>query len=70
MPTLRETILAALHARLSTLPATALRDDVLPKHMPAAGPLILRDGEPGELDVTQSPLSYHCQLRAEIDAFV
>ena len=27
----RETILAALHARLSTLPATALRGDVLPE---------------------------------------
>ena len=30
MPTPRETILAALHARLSVLPATALRGEVLP----------------------------------------
>lgn len=28
MPTPRETILTALHARLSALPATALRGDV------------------------------------------
>lgn len=47
MPTPRETILAALHARLSALPATALRGDVLPERVPAAGLLILRDGEPG-----------------------
>ena len=46
MPTPRETILAALHARLSALPATALRDDVLPERVPAEGLLILRDGEP------------------------
>jgi hypothetical protein len=48
MPTPRETILAALHARLLALPATALRGGVLPERGPAAGLLILRDGEPGE----------------------
>ena len=31
MPTPRETILAALHARLSTLPATVLRGEALPE---------------------------------------
>jgi len=70
MPTLRETILAALHARLSALPATALRSDVLPERVPTAGLLILRDGEPGEPDVTLSPLRYHYQHRAEIEAVV
>jgi hypothetical protein len=34
MPTPRETILAALHARLSALPATALRGEVLPERVP------------------------------------
>ena len=68
MPTLRETILATLHARLSSLPATALRGDVLPERVPAAGLLILRDGEPREPEVTLSPLRYHCQHRAEIEA--
>lgn len=66
----RETILAALHVRLSALPATVLRGDVLPERVPAAGLLVLRDGEPGEPDVTLSPLRYHYQHRAEIEAVV
>lgn len=70
MPTTRETILAALHTRLSALPATALRGEVLPERVPAAGLLILRDGEPGEPGVTLSPLRYHYQHRAEIEAVV
>ena len=70
MPTLRETILAALHARLSALPATALRGEVLPERVPASGLLILRDGEPGEPEVTISPLAYHYRHRAEIEAVV
>ena len=70
MPTPRETILTALHARLSALPATALRGDVLPERVPAAGLLILRDGEPGEPEVTLSPLRYHYQHRTEIEAVV
>jgi hypothetical protein len=70
MPTPRETILAALHVRLSALPAITLRGDVLPERVPAAGLLILRDGEPGEPEVTLSPLRYHYQHRAEIEAVV
>ena len=34
MPTPRETILTALHARLMALPATALRGEVLPERVP------------------------------------
>ena len=70
MPTPREIILATLHARLSTLYATALRGEVLPERVPANGLLILRDGEPGDPEVTLSPLAYHYQHRAEIDAVV
>ncbi len=70
MPTPRETILTALHTRLSALPATALRGDVLPERVLAEGLLILRDGEPGEPEVTLSPLAYHYQHRAEIEAVV
>lgn len=70
METKRETILSALHARLSALLATALRGDVLPERVPAAGLLILRDGEPGEPEVTLSPLRYHYQHRAEIETVV
>ncbi|THD71282.1 acyl-CoA transferase [Thalassobius vesicularis] len=67
---LRETILTALYARLSALPATALRGEVLPERVPPDGLLILRDGEPGEPEVTLSPLTYHYQHRAEIEAVV
>ncbi len=70
MPSLRETILMALHTLLQTLPATALRGEVLPERVPAEGLLILRDGEPGEPEVTLSPLRYHYQHRAEIEAVV
>jgi hypothetical protein len=59
-----------LYARVSELPATALRGDVLPERVPALGLLILRDGEPGEPEVTLSPLAYHYQHRAEIEAVV
>jgi len=70
IPTARETFLLALHARLSALPATVLRGEVLPERVPVGGLLILRDGEPGEPEVTLSPLAYHYEHRAEIEAVV
>ena len=70
MPTVRETILTALHARLSPLAALTLRGEVLPERIPAAGLIILRDGEPGEPEVTLSPLRYHYQHRAELEVVV
>jgi hypothetical protein len=70
MPTARETILRALHARLQTQPMPVLRGEVLPERVPAAGLLILRDGEPGEPAVTLSPLRYHYQHRVEVEAVV
>ena len=70
MPTTRETILAALQARLQTLAATVMRDEVLPERIPPAGLIILRDGQPGEPEVTLSPLRYHYQHRAELEVIV
>ena len=70
MPNTRETILAALHARLQPLAALTLRDGVLPERIPAAGLIILRDGQPGEPEVTLSPLRYHYQHRAELEVVV
>ena len=70
MPTTRETVLAALHARLQPLAALTLRDEVLPERIPAAGLIILRDGQPGEPEVTLSPLRYHYQHRAELEVVV
>ena len=70
MPTTRETILAALHARLHPLAASVLRDEALPERIPPAGLIILRDGQPGEPEVTLSPLRYHFQHQAELEVIV
>lgn len=70
MPTAREFILAALLARLQPLAALVLRDEILPERIHAAGLIILRDGQPGELEVTLSPLRYHYQHRAELEVVV
>ena len=70
MPTTREIVLAALHARLQPLAALTLRDEVLPERIPTAGLIILRDGQPGEPEVTLSPLRYHYQHRAELEVVV
>ncbi len=70
MPTTRETILAALHARLQSVAALVLRDEVLPERIPTTGLIILRDGQPGEPEVTLSPLRYHYQHRAELEVVV
>jgi hypothetical protein len=70
MPTPRETILSALHARLQTLAATVLRGDVLPERIPASGLIILRDGKPGEPEVTLSPLTYFYEHRAELEVVI
>ena len=70
MSTIRETILAALLTRLHPLAALTLRDEVLPERIPAAGLIILRDGQPGDPEVTLSPLRYHYQHRAELEVVV
>ena len=71
MPSTRETILTALADLLRMIPSVpVLRGEVLPERIPPAGLLILRDGEPGEPEVTLSPLTYHYQHRAEIEAIV
>ncbi|PLL09963.1 acyl-CoA transferase [Tabrizicola sp. TH137] len=70
MPTTRETVLAALHARLQPLAALTLRDEVLPERITAVGLIILRDGQPGEPEVTLSPLRYHYQHRAELEVVI
>ncbi len=71
MPTPRETVLQALLAALQTIPnATVLRGEVLPERVPTGGLVILRDGEPGEPEVTLSPLQYHYEHRAEVEVIV
>ncbi len=67
----RETILEALRLVLAALPgARVLRNEPLPGRIPSGGMVILRDGDPGEPDVTMSPLRYHYEHRAGIDVLI
>ncbi len=71
MPTTRETTLSALYTTLQTIPGTVIqRGEVLPERVPAGGLVILRDGEPGEPEVTLSPLRYHYEHRVELEVAV
>jgi hypothetical protein len=70
MPSKRETILTALHLRLQTLAAPVLRGEVLPERIPATGLVILRDGKPGDPEVTLSPLTYFYEHRAELEVVI
>jgi hypothetical protein len=71
MPTAREIILTALADAFGTIPyTTVLRGEVLPERIPSAGLMILRDGNPGDPEVTLSPLRYHYQHRAELEVIV
>ena len=70
MASKRETILTALHARLQTLATPVLRGEVLPERIPATGLIILRDGRPGEPEVTLSPLTWFYEHRAELEVVI
>jgi hypothetical protein len=70
MSSKRELVLAALHAQLGSLAAPVLRGDVLPERIPATGLIILRDGKPGEPEVTLSPLMYFYEHRAELEVVI
>ena len=67
----RETVLSALADLLRLIPfVPVLRGEVLPERVPAAGLIILRDGDPGDPAVTLSPLLYHYDHRAELEVIV
>jgi hypothetical protein len=71
MTSAREAALLALHQRLQAAPdATVLRNEVLPEKIAAGGLVILRDGDPGEPEVTLNPLIYLWQHRAELEVVV
>jgi hypothetical protein len=71
MTSAREAALLALYQRLQLVPgATVLRNEVLPAKMPAGGLVVLRDGDPGEPEVTLNPLIYLWQYRAELEVVV
>jgi hypothetical protein len=67
----REATLGALLARLRTVDGPeAARNEVLPAKIPPDGLLILRDGDPGEPEVTLNPVTYLWQHRAELEVVV
>jgi hypothetical protein len=67
----RESILAALLATLdNALAAKVRRNEALPERVPDAGLVILRDGDPGEPDVTLNPRTAYYSHRIELELFV
>ena len=67
----REQILATLAQILdSQMPATVRRNEALPEKVPASGLVILRDGDPGEPDVTLNPRTAFYSHRVELELFV
>jgi hypothetical protein len=68
---LREQVLRTLFYGLRTVPSlTVKRNEALPQTVPAGGLVILRDGEPGEPDVTLNPRREFYSHRGEIEAYV
>lgn len=71
MTSKRERVLAALFDRLKTIAlAMVKRNEALPVSVHVGGLVILRDGDPGEPDVTLNPRSEFYSHRAEIEVFV
>ena len=67
----REEALAGLFGRLQTIPqATVKPNEALPLAVPSAGLIIVRDGDPGEPDITLNPVHLYYRHQAEIEAFV
>ena len=67
----REDVLTALFASLAGVGgATVARNLALPTRIPAAGLVILRDGTPGEPEVSLSPLTYHYEHAAVVEVIV
>lgn len=70
MPTKSEAVMVALEALLAGIGGRVERNVAIPVSVPAAGLIILHDGDPGEPEVTMSPLAYEYDHRAEIEVYV
>ncbi len=67
----REQVLAALLQRMqSGLAATVRRNEAMPERVPGEGLVILRDGDPGEPDITLNPRTAFYSHRVELELFV
>lgn len=68
---LRERVLSKLYGQLQTIAgAIVKRNEALPVSVHVGGLVILRDGDPGEPDVTLNPRTEFYSHRAEVEAFV
>jgi len=71
MTSVREQVLAALFDRLGTnLTASVRRNEALPERVPAEGLVIIRDGDPGEPDVTLNPRTEFYSHRVELEIYL
>ena len=71
MASRREQVLSALFGRLKGVAGAAVkRNEALPSSVPPGGLVILRDGDPGEPDVTLNPRMEFYSHCAEIEACV
>ena len=68
---LRERVLSALFQQVKRVPgATIKRNEAVPQAVPPGGLVVLRDGDPGEPNMTLNPRTEFYSHRAEIEAFV
>lgn len=71
MSSIRDQVPAALTTRLADgLSAPVHRNEALPERIPPAGLVILRDGDPGEPDITLNPRTAYYSHRVELELFV
>ena len=71
MPSTTESALAGLFTVLQTITGPTVERNVdVPVEIASGGHLVLRDGDPGEPEVTLSPTLYSYQHAAELEAFV
>ena len=71
MSSKREQVLAALFEGLGTaMFAAARRNEALPERVPAEGLVILRDGDPGDPEVTLNPRTEFFSQRAELEVLM
>lgn len=73
MPSDRETILAAFFAALAPLETGGVklqRGGTIPSRIPASGLVIMRDGDPGDPEITLSPLTFIYDHRVVLEILV
>lgn len=68
--TRREEVLAALAAAIGAPGNPVPRNDTNLWEIPPEGLVVLHDGDPGQPEITLSPLEYHYIHRAELDLMI